>query len=424
MKPTRVRLWLISRRDPVQRLGIVVILLGAIVAVGTDMHANFAKKGPSLPDELAKAVTPGKKAPRTQGSALPGLHVSPSIPTSVRTATSSEAFTATALLPWTNGQWAVSGNTWYREDDDFTWRNVTPPTVVSSDAIVTACGFDSQNIGVIATLQNGVTTIYSTNDGGNTWVAANLPAAGEVVRQVDMVNAHVGYAYAEDGSLFSLWETVNGGQNWVTTLSGTNPLATVNPWFPSTPQAISFSSAAVGYRWSSPTSIAYTTNAGSSWSSELPQLSLPNGTAALTNIHWTELPQFFGNVGIWALEASIANKRVYIIYRSSDGGVSWSPVAVERWTPGVALHFVTPQTGWAIDPKQNKVFTTDNGGDTWKSVASSIRVSSLIDVQPISTSQAYAIEILKSGSIRWMVTTDGGESWSATTYPFPIHGTP
>ena len=424
MKPTRVRRWFISRRDPVQRLGIVVILLGAAVAVGTDMHANFATKGSSLPGELAKAVTPGEKAPRTQRSALPGLHVSPSIAASVRTATSSEAFAATALLPWTNGQWAVSGNTWYREDDDLTWRNVTPPTVVSSDAIVTACGFESPNTGVIATLQNGVTTLYSTNDGGNTWVAANLPAAGEVVRQVDMVNAHVGYAYAEDGSLFSLWETVNGGQNWVTTLSGTNPLATVNPWFPSTPQAISFSSAAVGYRWSSPTSIAYTTNAGSSWSSELPQLSLPNGTAALTNIHWTELPQFFGNVGIWALEASIANKRVYIIYRSSDGGVSWSPVAVERWTPGVALHFVTPQTGWAIDPKQNKVFTTDNGGDTWKSVASSIRVSSLIDVQPISTSQAYAIEILKSGSIRWMVTTDGGESWSATTYPFPIHGTP
>ncbi|GMA58390.1 hypothetical protein GCM10025858_28930 [Alicyclobacillus sacchari] len=150
----------------------------------------------------------------------------------------------------------------------------------------------------------------------------------------------------------------------------------------------------------------------------------PDGTVALADVHWTELPQFFGNIGVWAIDATVANKAVCVIYRSDDGGLSWTPAAVERWNPSVILHFVTPQTGWAIAPDQNEWLTSDDGGKTWRPVVSSIRVTSLINIQPLSASQAYAVEILKSGSLRWIVTRDGGKSWGGVAYPFQGADTP
>ncbi|GMA58391.1 hypothetical protein GCM10025858_28940 [Alicyclobacillus sacchari] len=213
MKVRQVRRRFVTRAKAVQRLGVVVIL-GAIVAVGSSIHADLIAKEPSQPEGVIKEASSRQSKPRPQSSAIPGLHISSSNLAAAHTGTGSATLDTPALLPWTNGQWAVDEDTWYRDDGDIGWRNVTPPTLVASDAIVTACGFWSKDTGVIATRQNGLTTMYSTNDGGKTWTVADLTVPGAIVEQVDMVNTHIAYAYGESASRFS------SGRQWIAGKTG------------------------------------------------------------------------------------------------------------------------------------------------------------------------------------------------------------
>lgn len=125
------------------------------------------------------------------------------------------------------------------------------------------------------------------------------------------------------------------------------------------------------------------------------------------------------------------------VLHTSDGGITWQPMAEQvkwgiRW-----VMFVTPTSGWAITLKHDLLHTTD-GGAVWETqrAAGTVQVRNEAYPEKVST-QPEPIERLLfvnettgwawGGGQRWrgffqpgilLRTTDGGQSWQMLGFPF------
>lgn len=115
------------------------------------------------------------------------------------------------------------------------------------------------------------------------------------------------------------------------------------------------------------------------------------------------------------------------IYRTGDGGTTWTSRRVGVTSYVIAVSFVDADHGWLLDygtgAGSTELFGTTDGGRSWKSLGSPAR----------DAAQAYAVTF-SDRSTGWLdtvapgayvyTTSNGGKTWRAVELPTPASGWP
>ncbi len=242
--------------------------------------------------------------------------------------------------------------------------------------------------------------VIRTTDGGGSWNTAHTTAAQEVVLYISFVSASEGWAVQDSVDAsgdfvppFKILHTTDGGSNWSTQFT-----ASTGGEF----EVIQFTDALNGWMCGSDARLMKTTNGGALWSDVTTCVDPGARNDALffldANTGWVA-----GNSGGGG-GSSIA--------RTTDGGSTWSCA-----NPGLSymvsdLWFEDATHGWAVAYGGGVARTTD-GGDTWTVLSSNAasntgRLESVAALDKFGGADLWAVgdfgDILHSG--------DGGAHWA------------
>jgi photosystem II stability/assembly factor-like uncharacterized protein len=196
-------------------------------------------------------------------------------------------------------------------------------------------------------LQNGVVVadaispsqsviILTTNDGGLHWNSVNTQSFGGLSpnawKSIDFVDPQVGYFFESGVDPQKLYKTVDGGAHWDTT----NYSSVSN-----TAQLIKFYNENIGLTYTLG-NVYYTLNGGQNW-----ETSLTQGIDFLFGQGWGEDIAFINDNN----SLTIALVTAYNIYFSADTGKTWTD-ADTSWHPSsddiIALSFPDKDHGWIL----------------------------------------------------------------------------
>lgn len=334
------------------------------------------------------------------------------------------------------------GQTWFEQ------RIASPNSVFDVQFVTPRIGFAAARDGV-----------FSTSDSGKTWTKANVPVDDDIgFRDVHFINPQIGWATGENNTLIT---TNDSGRTWtqqrVPTPDTTDDLTTVR-----------FVNTNVGWVSSGSTKLYRTTDGGRSWtlSNDFP---VPAG-GFLSNYF------FYDTQHGWAITTRIFRGTLpisgdhVIIWRTTDGGISWQQASTSRVSILTDLaitgkqsvlavgnylmnHTINGGTLWTIDKVErdtvwreaqyyhsvsavnertafaagmnSRITRTDDGGATWKpiSLSETSRGDSLLGIHFVDSLQGWTVGIRHSFgrspalSNRIYRTTNGGRSWVLQTPP-------
>lgn len=246
------------------------------------------------------------------------------------------------------------------------------------------------NVGVLLKSQNA----------GQTWETALLPQVEGLV-SVDFTSADSGWALAWDDVRRLILHTTNGGEYWSNRILDTSGLFVLT-------NSVSFIDNQTG--WITLGSAVYrTTNGGGIWIPHTNGIEYPvEGVVFVTPLlGWT-----CGGIQIFDRERSQGEG---VIYRTTDGGVSWTEQLHIVKDAFVAIDFVDTEPGWAVG-YNGLLYSTTNGGLTWRSQVLPSR-ETFFDAH--FTDAAHGWVCGNSGTI--LGTSPGSTITSVTTSPVPVH---
>ncbi len=220
--------------------------------------------------------------------------------------------------------------------------------------------------------------VLRTSDGGATWQVVsvsnantvNNPAAipfGGDKSGLSFVNATTGWitGFSPVGQFVWLYVTHDGGATWqhqsISGLEDPFGISTLPPIFFNTTDGIL--PVVLPNSQSQALTLYVTHNQGASWNATI---SIPSGGMA-------GMLDFVDAAHGWVadnIDAVTSNQyKNSVIYRTSDGGLHWTPYTVRLNADISMIDFVSRTQGWAIDSAQTLYQTTD-GGQTWAQVTS------------------------------------------------------
>ena len=144
-----------------------------------------------------------------------------------------------------------------------------------------------------------------------------------------------------------------------------------------------------------------TINQGTSWSQQL----------VGTDIDMRCLYFTSQNVGFTG--GSDGTPNTHYIYKTSDGGLSWSLVKTGTPASIYGISYVDANTGYAVrsDPASSVVFKTLDGGVSWTTLSSSTTSTWMRTIYAVNNNKIFCTGT--GGTIQ--KTTDGGVTWSTST---------
>lgn len=268
--------------------------------------------------------------------------------------------------------------------------------------------------------------LFATKDGGKTWAqVATSMFPGRDIAAFGFFDAATGYAVVQQ----ALWFTFDAGRTWTVA----PPLRSVGYTLCSQPAPAVAANAPLTAPRMFGTSVGWdagarrTSDAGAHWSSVSPPF------VKLAAAGYGE--SFLDGDDAWAVESvgsSIACADHVFVYRTTDGGQSWSRVAsvnvpvsdaARDWTP--AVQFVDRQHGWLF-ASTGALYRSDDGGVHWTSVSTAVGVNNTgcaagpgVYFSSASTGwmplQCPFDGNNNPGPYRVVVTRDGGLTWSVQT---------
>jgi photosystem II stability/assembly factor-like uncharacterized protein len=141
--------------------------------------------------------------------------------------------------------------------------------------------------------------------------------------------------------------------------------------------------------------LLYTTNGGESWQpAASPTQGFSFGPAAVV-----------GNTRFQLPTPGLGN----ILYRTDDGGRTWTRVAAMPHNDYSKIVFASPSHGWVargFHPNIPAIARTEDGGQTWTEVAQ--QMAHQPDLSFVSTTHGWG---LADGAGVVVATTDGGRTW-------------
>ncbi len=342
----------------------------------------------------------------------------------------------------------VQGGIWKSTNYGLSWTNISDgklPGVASpigslavapSNSKVIYAGTGESDIRGDFDTGDGV---YKSTDAGKTWSYAGLRDTHMITRiVVDPRNANVAYA-ASMGHVFrpnaerGIFKTTDGGRSWRKVLfaddrTGGVDLA-IDPRNPNTLYAAMWQAQRVPWKLVSGgagSALYKTTDGGAHWK----KISGNPGFAA----------GVLGKIGVSVAASdsrivyAIAQAHEGGVFRSNDGGVTWSRVNSDMKLRQRAFYYMdisvdptNPQV--AYSPEVDGVYKTSNGGETWKLLQPPHGDNHIVWINPRNP------KILLVGNDGGAtVSVDGGGTWSnehnqptgqyyhvATDDQFPFH---
>ena len=249
--------------------------------------------------------------------------------------------------------------------------------------------------------------ILKTIDGGVTWaqMAPSGFPVGEDFYKLAFFNESFGYVLGYHG----VYRTDDGGENWA------------NNWLPVVPYRgawdMSFADGRTGYllgsRYTDPDpSILYrTTDGGASWS--------PVQGSKATTLRTVLAISFVDEMTGWAGGG--------VIMKTTDGGESWKTQVAAATIR--EFHFLSKQYGFAVGGKT--ILRTTDGGDTWENVTPpDDRIKDLRSVYFLDENDGWVAgraadeqageRLLKHSIV--LRTKDGGATWTIKDFPYDYTG--
>lgn len=331
---------------------------------------------------LVVAACANAAAPSTPAPMVP----TPSVPTTTAGPTSAPS-TSAGPTPLPAGPdisfggltdpehgWAVSAQRLQvTADGGSTWRDVTPPGgfvtgLLGVDFVDAAHGWVALNEAFTSAsdASYGRVDIWRTTDAGRTWAKTRLPKArfavfGEIMPavQFDFLDATHGFAFqsgneAKGKNDSDLFWTTDGGATWSPDRpTGDGSQGNEGSIGFSTPTDGVIVGALRGNR------IAVTHDGGRTWNDAA--LALPSGAVAAPP-YFGQPVSVSGSPGLVVVDFQPDTGSVFLVYRTSDAGSSWTLVA-SLPSGASAVAFLDAQR-WIGADGAGMVVTLD-GGETW-----------------------------------------------------------
>ena len=305
------------------------------------------------------------------------------------------------------------------------WRNVTPPSLhveTVQRAILQVDAISRTQAWIVyGPLASGARRLLlTTHDGGRHWRKAGIlpPDSGCTIQ---FLTPEVGYCLESQVTMNQggviLFRTVDGGHHWTIPTSDAAigvarlPLACdKRVWFTSPHTGWALFSCVDGM---SP--LYVTRDGGATWVRTRTPAPTVLGDSGST----------FGPVIITGTDgaAQFLRSRLLppIVYRTEDGGSTWTPIAVPVPPGSWPVYFVTPST-WAF-MSAGVLHLTRNAGRNWSRIRTNVNFGSLTDAQEQSGGKGpmlYLDPSVRSGFLidggLWH-TEDGGRHWHPIQYP-------
>lgn len=296
-------------------------------------------------------------------------------------------------------------------DGGATWTDVSVAAILQAKATssyvpVGACFFDEERAFVVASSGPATdlrVTVYRTSDRARTWTSASLPVSVDWERDdigsvfVDFINDSQGYVMVTStpglgqmGKL--LYKTSDGGASYsfVGDITGMTDEHGVHSGIEGYPTGMAFSSETVGfvtcsYRGQADPQVYKTADGGLTWilayqhmpnAGETYVLSFPAGQIPDTEEDEGYIdgysPLFSGVQradGVMLLDLVRDETHLLQLYRTDDGGATWSRAGIMGNKDIRRCSFVDSKNGYGID-SAGTLFTTGDGGLHWAAVSS------------------------------------------------------
>lgn len=330
--------------------------------------------------------------------------------------------------------WVLDGNGLFTTADaGARWNGITPPVSdpLANILCVTFSGpQDAWAIVVHPESASAMISIDRTTDGGHSWSASSLPAAGSSVNSgsISFANPADGFAafspyHRAHGLLFA---TSDGGAHW----------HLVSAAVPAVGTGIEFTSASDGWGIDESGHLYRTTDAGGRWSQpRLPGFGQEAGSSA-------SLPAFSGQRGVLlvrgpggALAEGLAQ-----VDTSDDNGHRWqahslpfdaeaqlyqSAAQMPFAAPGTDawFYFGSSQIGATTYARVTFLRATTDGGRTWTTILPNLGVTGIQSLAFATTSDGWAVVRGCAGAgcentgALLLFTSDGGRHFTPVRPP-------
>lgn len=273
-------------------------------------------------------------------------------------------------------------------DGGVTWTRTLIPDIEPVDV-----SFVTPQLGYVCGFNGNYGKVYKTTDGGTSWAEMlSTPGPQQTFYQVQFVNADTGFAAGYPGSL--VYKTTDGGNTWVSKNTGASG---ANTWI----YAMQFVTPQKGFAMIANEQIAMTNDGGDTWTKQ----NLLAGMT-ITSMH-------FGD----SLNGYILTSSDTVMYKTVNGGVTWTPVFSPLPWFREDVFFTSADTGYALcESFTINVSRTTDGGTTWSNVA--------VDPYSYDFSRIYFspqnknIGYVTGAAGRLHKTTDGGITWTQLTAGF------
>ncbi len=195
----------------------------------------------------------------------------------------------------------------------------------------------------------------------------------------------------------------------------TSPLGTQNLG------RVQFVSSTEGWATSGNGKLIHTTDGGTNWLAVTPGL---NDTVSFSSNPGYALS--FVNVTTGWVIGSLGtriNPKGAVLYKTTDGGVSWSRNVISPWDGGIAVQFLDSNNGWAsvatgaFPNITSAIIRTTDGGNSWSTVSSALS-NKIALVQFVDSDNGWILvdSLSSSGTFippsQILHTTNAGSTWT------------
>jgi photosystem II stability/assembly factor-like uncharacterized protein/uncharacterized protein YxeA len=318
--------------------------------------------------------------------------------------------------------WMLKGNKTLRTvDGGKTWNDVSlysnfvnEPNVDEPNAAV--CFYDNNTAWVslkIHTKQDNKVAIYHTICGGKKWNKTLLPITEDwekygtqYINFIDSLNGFIlNTSEPALGQMNkAIYKTKDGGKNWLRVGNITNQID-------SYPTGIAFRNSKEGWITASNHGQNYiltfkTEDGGYSWHKENLQM-----VSAYKGYYTNSYPPAFldneKKAAILPIEYAKDESRFIIPYLTSDGGHTWNAVKISGDHTFSCFDFINEKQWFAINTKDNKLYETNTGGNSWTEVSQNKIFKGIKTLDFTTTQIGWA-----TGDNIFIRTNDGGRTWN------------
>lgn len=342
--------------------------------------------------------------------------------------------------------WGVTRNElriYVTQDSGDTWDNVSPAQTVTFSEPPTYgkdIFFLNQNNGWVVRNASGVgeTLILHTTDGGQNWNFATLDDETNVLG-IYFIDRNIGWAlassdpvdYSGDQQEKTLYTTNDGGNTWKKVMQNNNLYEAKGLTTQAIPKfgnlvGMSFRDRNNGFVTLSQQGTPHlymTSDSGKTWTSG-PDID-KNTPMSKCRAFTTGKPQFFGDskTAGWMNMGCVSDNQIsYNGYFTNDAGKTWNfaPFALQAQTgvnESMGPTFLNNKIGWSV--VNGIVYHTNNQGKTWKALPVNTTLQKTLANYPeLAKLQFFSKDVgwllvAKNEERRslLMQTTDGGKTW-------------